>query len=113
MYIICNHFLAETHQLLFRSEMPRITEVGQDSISLIKNRYMLKDFTYIHLTGIMVAPQLFPRYVLGKLLLKEFTFQLFEISQTANLIRRKLKAWPERPVPIGPYQILNHGHAMK
>ena len=28
MYIICNHFLAEAHQLLFGSEIPRITKAG-------------------------------------------------------------------------------------
>ena len=28
MYSICNHFLAEAHQLLFGSEIPRITEAG-------------------------------------------------------------------------------------
>lgn len=38
---------------------------------------------------------------------------MFEIHQTTDLIRRKLKAWLELLVPIGPYQILNHGHAMK
>ena len=74
---------------------------------------MLRDFTYIYLARITEAPHLFPRYVLDKLLLKEFTFQLFEISQTIDLIRRKLKAWPKLPVPIGPYQILNHGHTIK
>ena len=29
------------------------------------------------------------------------------------MIRRKLKAWLELLVPIGPYQILNHGHTIK
>ena len=38
---------------------------------------------------------------------------MFEIDQTTDLIRRKLKAWPKLPVLVGPYQILNHGHAMK
>ena len=93
MYIICNHFLAEAHQLLFGSEMPRITKARRDPISLIRNWYMLKDFTYIYLTRIMVAPHLLPRFVPDKLMLKEFAFQLFEIGQTADLIRRKLKAW--------------------
>lgn len=113
MYIICNHFLAEAHQLLFGSEMPRITKAGRDSISLIGNQYMLRYFTYICLAGIMVAPHLLPRYVHDKLLLKKFSFQLFEIDQTIDLLRRKLKAWPKLPIPVGPYQILNHGHAMK
>lgn len=113
MYIICNHFLDEAHQLLFGLEMPRITEVGRDSIAQTGNWYMLRDFTYICLAGIMVAPHLLSRYVPDKLLRKEFAFQLFEIGQTANLLRRKLKAWPKLPVPIGPYQILNHGHAVK
>lgn len=113
MYIICNHFLAEAHQLLFGSEMPKIIEAGRESISLIENWYMLRDFTYIHLTGIMVAPHLLPRYVPNKLLLKVFSFQLFEISQTTDLLRTKLKAWLELPVLICPYQILNHGHMVK
>jgi hypothetical protein len=74
---------------------------------------MLKYFTYICLAGIMEARHLLPRYVPDKLLLKEFTFQLFEIGQTTNLIRRKVKAWSELPVPIGPYQILKHSHVVK
>ena len=74
---------------------------------------MLRDFTYIHLARIMAVPHLLPRYVPNKLLLKEFTFQLFEISQTMDLLRRKLKAWSELPVPVGPYKILNHGHTVK
>ena len=71
---------------------------------------MLKNFTYILLAGIMEAPNLLPKYVLDKLLLNEFAFQLFEIGQVVELIRRKLKAWLELPVQVGPYQILNHGH---
>ena len=74
---------------------------------------MLRYFTYICLARIMVAPHLLPRNVPDKLLLKEFTFQLFEISQTVDLIQSKLKAWLELPIPIGPYQILNHGHTVK
>lgn len=62
---------------------------------------------------IIVASHLFPKYGPDKLLLKELAFQLFEIGQTADLIRRKLKAWLELTVPVGPYQILNNGHAMK
>lgn len=54
-----------------------------------------------------------PRYVPNKLLLKEFAFQLFEIGQTVELIKRKVNTWPEMPVLIGPFQILNHGHARK
>ena len=103
MYIICNHFFVKSHQLLFGSEMTKITKEGRDSISLIRNLYMLKDFTFIRLTRITTSPHMFPRYVLDKLLLKEFTFQLFEIDQTIDLIRRKLKTWPELPVPVGPY----------
>ena len=61
----------------------------------------------------MAAPHLLPKYVPNKLLLKEFTIQLFEIGQTTDLIRRKLKAWPELSVPVGPYQLLNHGHTVK
>lgn len=74
---------------------------------------MLKHFTYIHLTCITAAPNILPRNVPDKRLLKEFTFQLFEIGQTVELIKRKVKAWPEMIVPIGPFQILNHGHARK
>ena len=74
---------------------------------------MLRDLTYIHLTGITTAPHLLPKYVPDNLLLKEFSFQLFEIGHTVDLIRRKLKAWLVLLVPIGPYQILNHGHVMK
>jgi hypothetical protein len=55
---------------------------------------MLKNFTYIRLAGIMVSPNLFPKYVPDKLLLMEFAFQLFEIDQAMELIRRMLKAWP-------------------
>ena len=103
MYNICDHFIAYAHQLLFGTEMPRISEAGWEMISLIGNWYMMKKFTYIHLTGVTTAPHLFPKYVPDK----------FEIGQTAELIRRKLKAWPKLPVPVGPYQILNHGHAHK
>lgn len=60
-----------------------------------------------------MAPNLLPRYVLDKILLKEFAFKLFEIGQTIALIKRKVKAWPEIPVSIGPFKFINHGHARK
>ena len=111
MYRICDHFIAHVHQLIFNTEMPRLSVAGRESISIIGNWYMLKNFTFIRLVGIIVAPCLLPKYVLDKLLMKEFAFQLFEIGQTIELIRRKLKAWPELLVPVGPYYILNHGHS--
>lgn len=60
-----------------------------------------------------MAANLLLRYILNKLLLKEFAFHLFEIGQTVELIKTKVKAWLEMPVPIGPFQILNHGDAIK
>ena len=90
--------------------MPRISEVGRESISQIGNWYLLKHFMYIHLARIIAAPNLLPRYAPNKILLKEFAFQLFEIDQTVGLVTRKVKAWPKMPVPVGPFQILNHGH---
>ena len=80
MYKICDYFITHAHQLSFGTEMTRISKVGRESISLIKNCYLLKYFTYIYLVGITAVPNLLPRYVPEKLLLKEFSFQLFEIG---------------------------------
>lgn len=113
MYTICDQFIALAYRLFFGTEMPRISEAGQEPISQIGNWYLLNHFTYIWLEGITVAPNILPRYVPDKILLKEFASQLFEIGQTVGLIKRKVKAWPKMIVPIGPFQILNHGHARK
>lgn len=56
---------------------------------------------------------MFPKYVPNKILLKEFTFQIFEIGQTVSLIKRKVKAWLEIPIYAGPFQPLNHVHVQK
>ena len=80
MYAICDQFIAPTYKLFFRAEMTSISKDGWDSISQIRNWYLLKHFTYICLVGITTIPNLLPRYVLDKLLLKEFDFQLFEIG---------------------------------
>ena len=58
MYKICDHFITNAHQLLFGIEMPRLSVVGWESISLIGNWYMLKNFTYIHHVGTTIAPHL-------------------------------------------------------
>lgn len=113
MYTICNHFIALAHKLFFGAEMPRVSEASRESIAQIGNWYLLKHLTYIQLTCITTSPNLLPRYIQDKILLKEFAFQLFEIGQTDGLIKRKVKAWSKMPVPIGPFQILNHGHAKK
>ena len=113
MYNISDHFITHAHQLLFETEMPRISEAGWESISLIGNWYMMNKFTYIRLVGITPTPHLLPKYIPDKLLLKAFAFQLFEIGQTMELIRRKMKAWTKLLVPVGQYQILNHGQARK
>ena len=113
MYNICDHFIAQAHQLFFRTEMPRISEARRESISLIRNWYLLKHFTYIRLASITAAPNFLLKYVLDKFLLKKFSFHLFEIGQTIELIRKKVKAWQKMPVPLGPFQILNHRHARK
>jgi hypothetical protein len=51
------------------------------------------------------------KYVPDRILLKEFTFQILEISLEFSLIRRKVKAWPEMPLLVGPFQLLNDGHS--
>lgn len=80
MYTIYDQFIARTYILFFGTEMPQIAEAGLESISQIGNWYLLKHFTYIRLAGIFVALNLLPRYVPDKILLKEFTFKLFEIG---------------------------------
>lgn len=113
MYDICNHFMAPAHKMIFGVEMPRISEVGREAISETGNWYLLKNFTYIRIVGILVASNMLPKYVPNQILLKEFAFQIFEIGHTVSLIRRKVKAWPEMPISVGSFQLLNHGHARK
>ena len=59
----------------------------------------------------MDPPNLLPKYVSDRSLLKEFTFQIFEIGQIVILIKIKVKAWLKIPISIGSFQLLNHGHA--
>ena len=68
---------------------------------------------YIRIAIISVTPNLLLKYVPNQILLKEFTFQFFEIGLAVGLIKRKVKAWPEMPLSVGPFQLLNHGHAQK
>lgn len=53
------------------------------------------------------------KYEPDKIVLKEFAFQLFEIGQTVGMIKRKVKAWLNMSISLGPFQLLNHGHARK
>ena len=68
---------------------------------------------YIRIAGILDTLNVFPKYVSDQILLKEFSFHIFEIGLTANLIKRKVKAWHEMPISIGPFQFLNHVHSLK
>ena len=53
IYRICDHFITHVHQLIFSTEMPRLSAAGRESISLIENWYMLNNFTCIQLLGII------------------------------------------------------------
>lgn len=77
MYSICEHFTALAHRMIFRVEMPQILEAGREAISQIGNWYLLKEFTYIRITSILVSSNLFPKYVPDQILLKEFVFHVF------------------------------------
>lgn len=100
-------------QLFFGVDMPQISEAGCEAISQIGNWYFLNNFTYIMIVGITASPNMFPKYVPHKILLKEFAFQIFEIWQTVSLIKRKFKSWPEMPISIAPFHLYNHGHVYK
>ena len=80
MYTICDHFISLVRKLFFGVDMPQISKESRESISPIGNWYFPKNFTYIQIAGITVAPNLLPEYIPNKILLKEFAFQLFEIG---------------------------------
>ena len=61
----------------------------------------------------MATPNMLPKYVLDRIFLKEFAFQIFEIGQTVSLMKRKFKVWPKMLISIVPFQLLNHSHAHK
>lgn len=103
--------MALTHRLIFRTEMPWILEAGRESLSKIGNWYLLKDLTYIRLIGLIGVPHLLPKYVPNRILVKEFTFQIFEVGLTVGLLKRKVRGWLEMTLTISPFQIINQDQA--
>lgn len=76
--------------------MPQISKAGREAISQIGNWYLLRYFIYIRITNILSSPNILPKYVPDRILLKKYVFQNFEVGITAGLIKRKVKGWPER-----------------
>lgn len=111
MYIICEHFLVPAHKMIFGSKMSWISKASRESISKIGNWYLLRYFTYIRIWN--TSTILLPKCVLDRILLKEFTFQIFQIGLATDLIKRKVKVWPQIPLSVGPFHLLNQGHARK
>lgn len=77
MYDIYEYFMAPDHMMIFGVEMARISEAGWEAISQIGNWYLLREFTYIRIVGILATLNLLPMYVPDWILLKEIAFHIF------------------------------------
>jgi hypothetical protein len=74
---------------------------------------MKKYYTYVRIFGATGPPHLLPKYVPDKLLAREVAYQTIEKGVTAYLSEKNKKYWPNFPLHIGQYSLLNKKHVEK
>jgi len=65
--------------------------------------YVIKNYTYIQVYGVIKAPHVPPKYVLVHMVLSEIAYQAHLHGVGAYLDRKKRDLWPNLPITMGAY----------
>lgn len=102
-YEFYDHFLAQTHQILFCFLTPRIFEEATKSLIWLGNSYFEYNYTYIQTCGCLVAPHLMPQLFPDWQMIRKISYQTIGVRITLILSNDSKKSHMSFPIRIGHY----------
>jgi hypothetical protein len=112
-YDICDYFLTPLHKAIFGLHPHQISPRAIKALQKVGYWYMNKYYTYVRRHGATWLPHFFPKYVPNKLLAKEVTYQTVNKGVVAYLSKKIKIYWPNFPIHISQYSLLNKKHTEK
>jgi hypothetical protein len=113
LYDIRDHFMAPLFSVICNHNPHRLSRGAIEAIKDIGDWYMGKYYTYIQIFGCAQVPHLLAKYVHDKLLGKEIAYQTIDVGITVFLVASSKRIWPNFPIKVGRFTLLNVPHARK
>ena len=70
--------------------------------------YIEKELTYLRIYGATAAPNLLPKFVPDRLVLREIAYETLLFGFNASLVKEKLRLFITYPMHISPYGLNNY-----
>ena len=102
--------MAPLHTSLFSQELPRNSTVGRRALQGIGDWYIKKYHSYIQIYSLNNTPDMFPKFVPNRLMLKEIAYQTGSKGIANSLAMGSKRIWPTFPINVGRYFLQNVGH---
>jgi hypothetical protein len=89
------------------SAASRLLDEGIQLLYKIGDWYIEKELTYLRIYGATAAPNLLPKFVPDRLVLREIAYETLLFGFNASLVKEKLRLFITYPMHISPYGLNN------
>jgi hypothetical protein len=110
-YEICHFVVIPLHRIFFGCEPPRISHTILENLKTVADWFIEEHFSYIRVFGCAVPPHALPKLLPDRLICREVAYQLANGGIGIELKIQQKKMWPQFPVYLGKFALLNFGHS--
>jgi hypothetical protein len=110
-YEICHYITIPLHRIFFGCEPPRISHTVMENIKTVADLFIEEHFSYIRVFGCAIPPHALPKILPDRLICREIAYQLVKGGIGIELKAQNKKSWPQFPVYIGKFTLLNFAHS--
>jgi len=111
-YTICDRIAPRVHTVLFGHPPRRISAEAALTIKRLGGWFVEDFFTIIRVYGNEEVSYL-PVFVPDRLVIREIAFQTVKVGAFVRLNRHSKKTWPEFPISVGRFSLINRQYAEK
>jgi hypothetical protein len=109
-YEICHFVIIPLYRIFFGYEPPRISHAILENLKKVADWFFEEHFSYIRVFGCAVPPHALPKLLPDRLVCREVAYQLANGGIGIELKIQQKKMWPQFPVYLGKFALLNFGH---
>jgi hypothetical protein len=110
-YEICHYIIIPLHRIFFGCEPPRISHTVMENIKTVADLFIEEHFSYVRVFGCAIPPHALPKILPDRLICREIAYQLVKGGIGIELKAQNKKSWPQFPVYIGRFTLLNFAHS--
>jgi len=110
-YEIFHNVFIPIHEAIYGHPRPRISEQIMGNLGAILDCYIDESLSYIRVFGCFASPCALSRFLLGRLVCREVSYQIVSAGIIKELNVAQKRVWPAYPIQVDIFLLSYFGHS--